>query len=1099
MSNLKNLADLVKVCSVLPAIAVMPAMADVIAPVDGIVNDVTIANEQGGVYNLGTLGGDLTVANSNFVNNSQDGWGGAIWATAGHNLNVLASSFKDNYAGVGAGALGGGTKAGMLKIVGAKFINNHAREDGGAIASYAGLSISDSVFDGNTAQYETDENGNYTKIVAGSEPVGGGALALGAVSDTTIAAIDTTVFKNNKSGVNGGAIGTRLAAHADNHAAKLDVSATFENNFAAQSGGAIYNTFYADNGLDKGDGVTVTGTFDGNNAGMHGGAIYNDGAVDKSGNAGGVMTVYDATFENNHAVNSGGAVYNTGTLVIQNSDFEGNKITSGNGDGGAIYSNVGSLVLKDTDFEDNFATENAEGDYGYGGAIFVQGGTVDIQGTEKEFAEFSGNHALTGGAVYVSKRATSATIKNVEFENNWASDIGALGIFGKDTTLANLTFKENRATGKFAEFDFNDGGGALFFGSEAQAKLDNSVFWSNESAGVGGAIATRSPNKGDNSAAKLDITNVTFSKNVAATKGGAIYTAFYNSEAAIDHVYVANTTFVANKANEGGAIYNEGLADRGQNLAAIKLSDVTLKDNHASVQGGAIYNGHGGTVVLSGVNTFENNTVDKVVVDNHSNDIHKNDIHNDGVLNIADGVTTIGGGITGAGTLNLATGATLNIGTSAIIQDAMNIDGTIQASIVNNRSYGRLVGDVIVGENAKLELSIGAVGTYNIFGGQLIDNISVGNAYVAHATENGIVIETKAIEYLAKDTGLTTQAAGMVAGLANSSDKSLQSISLMAQEALNAGDIELVEQETAKLNPTDTPVAQAVSTSVQNQVLSLTAGRMANVGGTVGRAGGNTAQQSGFWLQGLFNKSKYASQFHGYTRGFAFGGDTVLNRVLTLGGGFAYNNTDVHATDGRHTDIDSKTLFAYAQYKPNKWFANLTATYSMSEYNEDVSVFGLQSNVSYDVDTYGAQFMTGYDFASGVTTEIGARYLHVTQDDYTNMVGGNVQASDTDFLSGVAGLKYAFTIQNNSDLKLRPELRAAATYDFINDDTAATVVMPGVASYQVGGDNLSRLGGEFGIGLTATYKGMELSLMYDLDLHTDYTSQTGMIKFRGWF
>ena len=157
------------------------------------------------------------------------------------------------------------------------------------------------------------------------------------------------------------------------------------------------------------------------------------------------------------------------------------------------------------------------------------------------------------------------------------------------------------------------------------------------------------------------------------------------------------------------------------------------------------------------------------------------------------------------------------------------------------------------------------------------------------------------------------------------------------------------------------------------------------------------------------------------------------------------------------------------------------------------------SNV-YDVDSYGAQVMTGYDFATGITTEIGARYLHVAQDGYKDGLDlTSVMATETDFLSGVAGMKYAFAIENDWAIQLRPELRAAMTYDFISDDAAATVVMPGVASYQVDSERLSRLGGEFGIGLTATYKGVDVSLMYDLDLHESYTSQTGMIKFRANF
>ena len=191
--------------------------------------------------------------------------------------------------------------------------------------------------------------------------------------------------------------------------------------------------------------------------------------------------------------------------------------------------------------------------------------------------------------------------------------------------------------------------------------------------------------------------------------------------------------------------------------------------------------------------------------------------------------------------------------------------------------------------------------------------------------------------------------------------------------------------------------------------------------------------------------------------------------------------------------------FLYGQYKPNKWYVNGTLTYNMSEYTENKTIGGVSVEHEYDVDAYGAQLMTGYDFATGITTEAGLRYLYIDQDSYADGLGRQIMATDTDFLSGVAGVKYAFAIENDWAIQLRPELRAAMTYDFISDDATATVVMPGVASYKVDSERLSRMGGEFGIGLTATYKGVDLSLMYDLDLHEDYTSQTGMIKLRATF
>jgi len=475
-------------------------------------------------------------------------------------------------------------------------------------------------------------------------------------------------------------------------------------------------------------------------------------------------------------------------------------------------------------------------------------------------------------------------------------------------------------------------------------------------------------------------------------------------------------------------------------------------------------------------------------------------------LDIVSGTTVLDGGITGDGTLNIAEGAVLNIGTALVEQKTINLQGTVVASLLNDSarggSYGRLIGDIIVGENAMIELNVGAVGVYDVWGDSNVNlgHVSVGDIYeITGVDADGIHIVTKSVEDIADASGISTQAAGAVAGLANITNHKAHKVSLVLQEALSAGDVEFVESETKKLNPTDKPVAQAAAASVQNQILSLTSGRMAG-GISVGRAGGDDfPQENGFWMQGLFNKSKLAGEFHGYTRGIALGADTLIDKKWTIGGGLAFNNSDIHAAAG-HTEIDSKTLFLYGQYKPNQWYVNATVTYNMSEYTDNKTVAGVSGfGGSYDVDSYGAQVMNGFDFATGITTEAGLRYLHISQDSYVDGRDAQIMATDTDFLSGVAGLKYAFAVENDWAIQLRPELRAAMTYDFITDGTSATVVMPGVASYKVSGERLSRIGGEFGIGLTALYKGMELSVMYDLDLHKDYTSQTGMIKFRTQF
>ncbi len=1059
------------------------------------------ANKGGAIYNEGVADksdnlASMKVVDSDFVGNTATANGGAIYNASGMTIEdsefsknsvtagdggairidvvngnktvIKDSEFSENkalgYSQADSGAIS--VRNGDVEISGTDFDKNEAKF-GGAMYLYSGnnhhvvVDVTDSEFSENSAlsggaivniaSNKNNEKGGLrltdvtlsTNKATSADSSGGGALFLGAQSQTFIT---RGTFSGNTSAATGGAISMRDVDSGNNKDAKLDIiDSVFSGNTAATNGGAIYSTFYDSENVR--DSVYVKGTdFSGNSA-ERGGAIYTEGQADLGGGLAS-MKVEGATFTGNTVSSLGGAVYNASNMDIVNATFSGNS-----------------------------------SDYVAGALWAAKNSTTTISG-----ATFDNNTALWGGALYSSYTNTNLTISDSVFKNNSALGTGAAGLFNK-ATLTDVRFENNQATDAT-----DDGGGAVFLGSLAQVQMTNATFSDNTSASVGGGIAMRAASEGNNTAAKLDVVDSVFSGNTAGTQGGAIFSTFYNSESAVDNVYVKGTQFVNNTAAEGGAIYNEGLADRGGNFAAMKLENVSFVDNVATTNGGAIYNGVDGTVNLAGENTFSGNTAGSYGA--------LNDIHNLGTLNVTDGTTTFGGGVSGNGTFTLAEGATLNIGTSTISQGTIDLGGTVIASALNSRDFGRFRGMVSVGENAKFELNVGAVGTYNIWDGATVaaEQVSVGDIYeITGIDANGITVATKAVEDIAANAGISTQAAGAVAGLANATSGKAHQVSLALQKALNSGDATFVETESKKLNPTDKPITHALASSVQNQVLSLTSGRMAGAI-SVGRAGGDeVAQENGFWMQGLFNKSKLAGEFPGDPRGLALGADTLIDKKWTVGGGLAFNNSDVHA-DAVHTDIDSKTLFLYGQYKPNKWYVNGTLTYNMSEYTDTKTVAGVSASAEYDVDSYGAQVMTGYDFATGITTEAGLRYLHVAQDGYSDGFGlTSVKAMDTDFLSGVAGVKYAFAIENDWAIQLRPELRAAMTYDFISDDAMATVIMPSVASYKVAVDRLSRMGGEFGIGLTALYKGMEFSIVYDLDLHKDYTSQTGMIKFRTQF
>ena len=878
--------------------------------------------------------------------------------------------------------------------------------------------------------------------------------------------------------------------------------------------------------------------------------------------------VYSGTIAGKAADNTqrGGAVtinYGvSGVSVADGTSFIGNKHLAATG-GGAIKALNGFTIGNNVTFDGNTADNNGWAGAGensvfknnsglFGGAIGLEYGNLEIANG----AQFIGNHAsgtadtFGGGAIIVWQDAgdrpelhSTLKLNNATFEENTAKKYGAaIAVFdtGATTTINGGSFKKNSVTGTDAkelgggaiynagtmnidgvEFKENDGkyaGGAIYNNDFSKLTISASIF-DNNSAQFGGAV-NNARKDAENDGGVLTVTDSTFVNN-RAWNGGAI-----RNQGKTNIVTVNNTLFSANTSTNGGAINNgqwgevkingaefsgntatldktlkpidsEVVLGQGgaiTNNGSMYITDVTFRGNNAAKLGGAIHNETKGTIKFDGNNVFAGNTAANVA----------NDINNRGEINIASGTTTLGGGITGDGTLTISDGATLDIGTTTVDQQKIVVDGTLSAQFLNENSYGRLQTEFItVGGNGLVNLMFGSAGTYDF--GVTITPTTEKFAYndavydVKFGETGTITVTTKSAEEIAQGANLSMGAANAINIMANAKDDVWNTISLRAQQDIVAGKTGNAEKELAKLNPDDKPVAQSVASSVQNQVLSLAAGRMS--GASVGRSGGDlTSADYGMWVQGLYNHSKYNGRFSGDTMGISVGADTLIDGKYTLGIGYAYNDTDVDS-DSRDTAIESHSVFLYGQYKPNEWYVNAALNYTMSNYTESADVYDVKlADAEYDVNSFGGQVMTGYDFVAGnpasiFTPEVGVRYLHVAQDAYQGTLG-DVDALDTDYLTGVAGVKYAFEIESASELKFRPELRAAATYDFMSDAAVATVNAPGNVSYVIDADRLSRFGGEFGIGLTAQYRGLDVSLNYELDLHEDYTSQTGMLKFR---
>lgn len=584
-------------------------------------------NSSGGaIYVAG--GSTLNVDSVTFTENkagTTDGstyyvWGGAI-LNAG-DITVKNSTFTNNISGTVGGALGSTTDSGVMNINGSKFTDNHAVYDGGAIGNYSGMVIEGCSFEGNTAQLGLADDGTWTASITDSTAIGGGAISLGAVSSSAVASISNTTFTNNISGTHGGAIATRMGKDADNSAATLDIAATFIGN-QAQQGGAIYNTFYTDNRLGKGDGVTVTGLFSENKATDKGGAIFNDGAPDNLGqneNGGGVMTVTNGIFTNNTAT-SGGAIYNTGTMTVGGT-FTDNTAQQG----GAIMNYTGnedsSLTISDGSiFKGNKA------DYVGGAISHVDSGKLIIGdnvlfennqsiGLKEEALQPGQDPGGQGGALH-NQRASTEIGDNVKFYNNIAIGYGGGAIYqDTDSTASSVTI----------------GTGAEFVGNETETSHGGAIM--NFNGGNGAAITIGA--------------SAMFDSNKAGKTGGAIS----NWGGSVS---IVDATFTNNSAtNSGGAIHNDSY---GKEDSSFTIDGATFTGNSAA-QGGAIYNAANSSITFKGNNTFTDNTA-----------AEGNDIYNAGSITVADGTTTLGSGLTQAatgtitvngGTLDMASGSSLS-------------------------------------------------------------------------------------------------------------------------------------------------------------------------------------------------------------------------------------------------------------------------------------------------------------------------------------------------------------------------------------------------------------------------------------------------------
>ena len=475
----------------------------------------------------------LTVSGSTFKENG--GLYGAGIFVAGSDFTVSDCVFDKNTA-FGKGNMTPNNNNGAAIVVtdtgkditgaitGSNFTNNKAQYGGAIYICEGNIAISDSLFENNSADVE------------------GGAIDIDSAINNPVVTVENSKFVNNTPQAIHNSkelhLGIETFTDLQNAIGLVDGILTLDSDIAMTDDEAANFV----NGVIINKNIRIDGkghTIDAKNLGR----------IFKINNWCDV-TLTNVTLTNGNAT-VGGAIYNFGNLDLVHVNFVNNTAKYG----GAIMNYAYGLVLDDSTFTNNTAK--------IGGAIYNSDDCFVVGNST-----FTNNTAKIGGAIY--NYGIGFVIGNSTFVNNSAADgAGAIMNGGRGFVVGNSTFANNTATSK---------GGAIYnYG--IGFVVGNSTF-ANNTAEDAGAVY----NEGDNSV----VGNSTFANNTAEDAG-----AVYNNG---DNSVVGNSTFVNNTATSiGGAIINNG---------KLVVDNSAFEDNAANYYGGAILNN--GKLVVDN-SAFEDN------------------------------------------------------------------------------------------------------------------------------------------------------------------------------------------------------------------------------------------------------------------------------------------------------------------------------------------------------------------------------------------------------------------------------------------------------------------------------------------------------------
>ena len=634
------------------------------------------AYQNSGTMTIGTEQGDaITISGNSVTTASEYGYGGFVQS--------------------------GGDKSQLTIYDNVTFNGNTASLAGGALSLNGGLKTA--IHDAVTF------TGNKAEGVAGTT-YGGAIYITTARDELNLEMGHGTQFTSNEAG-SGGAI------YSNDAQIKIGNQANFSGNKAtAESGGAIYSW---DSDKQASKGVVTVGeeaTFSQNEAAWSGGAIFNtDGKI---------KVEQGAQFTSNQAKDgNGGAIANTisvGTVegtqlnIAGNTTFSGNSVSSGTegyGRGGAIY-NAGTVNLDSTKGNITFS-QNTASDTGRD-VYLADNSVMNVTGS-KTVSFQSGEGAIAGtGAINKIGEGTfelvNSDISN-SYTGTYTQEAGTLLLDG--STMSN-------------NFQINNGNLVLHNGSKLflseNGKIANGTITVGDSVSrAAGDASVLTLKKGGQIASVVDLILQKNDEVVIETDSSLIYGGQGGD------LWAGKVTL------KGGTLNYEGLDTNGQLVAEtgnLNINNGTLNvagadaQNASSIASDVVVDIKDGTTMVVG----ENGTVTI-----NSNDKWVGDVKVDGSnasLTI-DGMTSNGGLTAATGSVNLA-GGSLTLANGSSIADAVNTTITGDVNIADGsfalNSGDSWTGNITVNDtNASLTIDgmtsngglTATTGSVNLAGGSL--------------------------------------------------------------------------------------------------------------------------------------------------------------------------------------------------------------------------------------------------------------------------------------------------------------------------------------------------------------------------------------------